>query len=901
MIDPAPPQTAAAPLREAPPLARAAEPVPLAPDYSLEPYDYAAAERIARELGVSETLATILVRRGHDSPESARAFLTADVAHDPFEFAAMEAAVEAIRAAVDAGRRITVHGDYDVDGVCSTAITVAAIRELGGHCDWLIPDRMGSGYGLSAEGVRTLIARRTELLVTVDCGISCAAEVAHARDAGMEVVVTDHHEPGAELPDCTILHPRVPQGAYPFGDLCGTGVAHKLCEALLGAERAAHDLDLVALATVADLVTLVDENRSFVRRGIAEARRGRRPGLRALAEVARIRGERLDETDMAFRLAPRINAAGRLYRADAGVELMLTADEDRAREIAAELDRANVERRMTERAVQTEAERALRELPEAEREAPGLVLAGEGWHPGVVGIVASRIAERHFKPALLLAIDDEGKAKGSGRSVSGFDLLAALHACAEPAGLGRYGGHRAAAGLEIDADRIADLRAAFAGHATEVLGTEPRARVERADAIVGVDALGSGLAEELERLGPFGQANRPVRLVVPGAKLEDVTPMGESGRHARFSLASAGRRIPGVAFGVEDGLERLAASGPHDVSVSIELNEWNGVVSPRVVLGSVHEGSAAAHALVASIAPEEFWDRVGTEVSAPLEGWPGASLRAFDPGVSEGRRTRLETRGSVLARIATLASAGGTVLVLCAEAPRRRALLERSLSGSALAGAPTALISASQPEAANAAGRDRIAAAGRGVALADWGALRRDASLARGFEHIVVCDPPPFEALAEATLHGAGWVHRAWGPEEIVLARRICEAEFPDRDSLAGVYRDLRDAAGADGSVSPERARQALCGLGRSHPRTPEVAGRFLRVLAELGLLAIGAPRPDSLVPGLELLSSERTSLDRSEAFVAYRSRSEEGTRCLSEQGQPSPTHSTARPTATAR
>ena len=870
------------PLRDAPPLAAADEPAVPDRDYGLEPFDYAAAERVRAELGISATLASILVRRGHTTPDLATSFLQADTVHDPSALGAVGRAVEIIRGAIAAGRRISVHGDYDVDGVCSTAITVAAVRELGGHCDWLIPDRMGTGYGLSSEGVRTLAERGTELLITVDCGISCAAEVAEAKRLGIEVIVTDHHEPGSELPDCPILHPRVADASgatYPFGDLCGTGVAHKLCEALLGPERAARDLDLVALATVADLVTLVDENRTLVRRGIAEARRARRPRLRALGEVARIRGERLDETDMAFRLAPRINAAGRLYRADAGVELMLTADETRAAEIASELDRANLERRMTEREVHAEAERALRELEPSEQAAPGLVLAGEGWHPGVVGIVASRISERHNKPALVLAIDAEGNAKGSGRSVPGFDLLGALRAVADDVPLGRFGGHRAAAGLEVTAERIPELRRAFAAHASAVLGTGPRVRLDRADAIVGVDGLGIEAAEELAGLGPFGQGNRPIRLVVPGARLEGVRPMGETGRHARFSLRAGNRRVPGVAFGVERSLERLA-DGPIDVGVSLELDEWNGVVSPRAVLAAAYEGTAAAHALVATITAEEFWERARAEADAPLEPAPAAPpLSEITSGAE--RRGLVEAGGSVLARIAALASSGSPVLVLTAEAPRRRALLERSLSSSALGGAPTALISAAQPRAANAAGLARIVAAERGVALADWGALRLDPDLARHFDHIVFCDPPPFRALAEAALAGRGWAHPAWGPDETVLARRVCESEFPDRESLAAVYRDLRDAAGPDGAIGAERARLALSGLGRSHPRTPEVAGRFMRVLGELGLMRVS--------PRLELLSSERTSLDRSRAFVAYRLQSEEGTRCLTAPGQQSP------------
>ena len=353
---------------------------------------------LTRELGLSGPVAVTLVRRGYRTPQQARAFLAADETHSPFAFNSMEAVCERVRAAIEAGRRITVHGDFDVDGVCATALMVSTLRELGAECDWFIPSRVDDGYGVSAENVRRLAERGTGLLLTVDCGITSVAEVVLARELGMEVVVTDHHQPAAELPDCLILHPQV--SGYPFEALCGTAVAWKLScglrgtgEGLGGQKRGGSgeslpvpgaafvDLDLVALATVADVVPLVGENRALVKRGLAEIRRAQRPGIRALLEVSKCEPERLDESDLGFRLAPRINAAGRLYRADAGVELFLTEDEGRAEEIAVELSRANSERRATEREVDAAAESARRELPEDLREARGFVVAGRGLAP----------------------------------------------------------------------------------------------------------------------------------------------------------------------------------------------------------------------------------------------------------------------------------------------------------------------------------------------------------------------------------------------------------------------------------------------------------------------------------------------------------------------------------------
>src|SRR6185312_10732702 len=296
----------------------------------------------------------------------------------------MDEVVAIVFAAIEAGERITVHGDFDVDGVSATALLVGALRDLGADCDWLIPDRIADGYGLSKENVEKLATRGTALLITVDFGITAVDEVALAQELGMEVVVTDHHQRDEVLPDCLILHPEV--SGYPFEALCGTAVAWKLACALREGAASEQDLDLVALATVADVVPLVGENRSLVKRGLAEMRRTKRVGLRALMEASKCEPTRLDEGDLAFRLAPRINAAGRLYRADAGVELFLTEDSARAAEIAIELGRANGERRATERQVDAAAEAARRELPDRLREAPALVVAGEGWHPGVVGI-----------------------------------------------------------------------------------------------------------------------------------------------------------------------------------------------------------------------------------------------------------------------------------------------------------------------------------------------------------------------------------------------------------------------------------------------------------------------------------------------------------------------------------
>ena len=848
--------------------------------FRLEPYSYPEVRALMEGLGLAEPVAVTLVRRGHRTVDEARAFLEAAEVHDPFEFGSMGEVTELIKNAVAHGHTITVHGDYDCDGVCSTAILVRALRELGARCDWYIPDRLGDGYGLTIAGVERLAARGTSLLLTADCGITCAGEVAAARAAGMDVIVTDHHEPDERLPDCPLLHPRL--SGYSFAELCATGVAYKLAAALLGAERAADDLDLVALATVADLVPLRGENRGLVRAGLRVARQGRRPGLRALCAAAGIGLGRLDEGDVAFRLAPRINAAGRLYRADAGVELMLTADEGRAAAIAAELDGVNRERRDAERLVLSAAEQARAALPAELASASGLVLAGEGWHPGVVGIVASRLAERHFVPVVLIGMDGEGRGRGSGRSVPGFDLLAALDACGEH--LLRYGGHRAAAGLEIEAGRLEDFRAAFVDYASATLGERDLVRTEVIDAVVGGESLGHEVAEQLERLAPFGMGNPGVRLLVPWAQVCEVRPMGEAERHARFRLQSGSRSALGVAFGVNGELKAAELADPVDVSLKLELNEWNGAVEPRVVLGELYPGGSgdAAKEPLYPIA-EEWWRRLDAERRAPLGDWPPPQI--VDSVAPDERRIVDRRGGSPVAAVAALASSGDSVLALCADALRRRELVERAATPARFGGGRVAIASGRLADEAARAAVAQLGEAGTGVALADWAALARMPSMAAHFEHVVLIDPPPFphlERLASAARAGGGegdrfgFLHLAWGEAEIELALRVHAEEWPLRPALVALYRALSD---------PDRdLRDSLQGAA-SHPRSPEVAGRRLRVLEEAGVVGW---EPSGTARALRVVSSETKDLERMPAFVAYRDRHEEGRRFLSRRRQPS-------------
>jgi single-stranded-DNA-specific exonuclease len=537
-------------------------------------------ERLRRELGVSDALGQVLVRRGLEEPDAARRFLAASEEHPPQAFAGIADAVAMILEHARAGSRITVHGDYDVDGICSTAILVRTLRELGADVDSFIPDRAGDGYGLSLATVERLAARGTRLLITADCAITAVEEVKAARELGVAVVVTDHHTPRADglLPDAPIVHPAV--CGYPFDGLCATAVAYKLAQALLGASggderRLSRDLDLVALATVADVVPLLDENRTLLRRGLRALAGTAKPGLRALMAVAGVDPSKVGEREIGFALAPRLNAAGRLYRADAGLELLLTEDPARAAQIARELDSANAERRQIERRIRFEAEAQMAEL--GERDA--YVLAAEGWHPGVIGIVASRMVESSGRPVVMVALDGE-RGRGSGRSIEAFDLLGGLRACEEH--LVRYGGHRAAAGVELERGCLDGFARALAEHATGALGPEQAASVERIDAVLDGTVLGLELAEELQSLAPFGRENQPVCLMLAEARLLDPRPMGE-GRHLRFTVDSAGVRARGVSFGQGASLP-VPEGETVRATFALEVNEWNGIVEPRLRL-----------------------------------------------------------------------------------------------------------------------------------------------------------------------------------------------------------------------------------------------------------------------------------------------------------------------------
>jgi single-stranded-DNA-specific exonuclease len=556
-------------------------------DWSITPCPQAEAAALSEALGVSETTARVLVRRGYGDPEEARAFLAGEMpAHDPFLLGNTAEAVEAIHAAIAGGKRICVHGDYDADGICATALAVLILRDLGAEVTWHLPSRFEEGYGVQRETLARLADEGCGLVLTVDCGVTAVEEIAEARARGLDVVVTDHHRPGETLPDCPVVATRPSE--YPFPELCGTGVVYKLGEALLGPghEALMRHLDLVAIATISDVVPLVDENRAFALAGLRALARTQKPGLRALMKSARVDPARVDEGAVGFRLAPRINASGRLCRPGAALELLLTEDSDEAGRLAHQLEELNRERQGVEDRILREAVAKVDEWPEAKQRRRGYVLADEGWHEGVIGIVASRLVERFHRPVVLIAGGGE-EWKGSGRSTVAFDLHGGLGACSSE--LERFGGHRAAAGLSIRPENVDAFADAFAAHADAVLTDEDLRSRTIVDAVVSGGELTLELCGELRRLAPFGIRNPGVTLLLPSCELGELATVGD-GKHLRFRVRERDRDSgSAIAFGLGTQLDRFRREGRYDVVFRLEENHWSGTVAPQLVVRRVFD------------------------------------------------------------------------------------------------------------------------------------------------------------------------------------------------------------------------------------------------------------------------------------------------------------------------
>jgi single-stranded-DNA-specific exonuclease len=577
--------------------------------WHIRPCSHLEALALARELEISETTARVLVRRGYGDPEAAGRFVGGgDPGHDPFALGDMAAACERIRDAIAKKERICVHGDYDADGICATALAVLVLRELGAEVDWHLPSRFEEGYGLAGETLERLAGEGCGLVLTVDCGITAVQEIAAAQARGLDVIVTDHHRPGETLPDCPIVATR-PSG-YPFPELCGTGVVWKLAQALAGVESDSlrRHLDLVAVATISDVVPLVDENRFLALAGLKALARTQKPGLRALMQSAGVDPAAVDEGAVGFRLAPRINAAGRLSHPEAALELLLTEDDKVAAELAGRLEELNRERQAVEDRILRHAVARVEDWPEAKRQRRGYVLADQSWHEGVIGIVASRLVERFHRPVVLIAGTD-GEWKGSGRSLPAFDLHHALAACSVH--LARFGGHRAAAGLSIEPEQVEAFAEAFATHADAALAESDLRPSTTVDAVVGGDELTLELCAELGRLAPFGLGNPGVTLLLPASELAEVATTAD-GKHLRFRVRHRDRPAgSAIGFGLGRQVDRARREVRHDVLFRLQENRWNGTIAPQLVVRDLIETPERYESLRAWLADEFRKDEAG--------------------------------------------------------------------------------------------------------------------------------------------------------------------------------------------------------------------------------------------------------------------------------------------------
>ena len=573
------------------------------PHWRVRPHDPGRVERLAKGANLHPLVARLLINRGIDDPAAARIHLDAkrQSLHDPELLPGVVEAAERLRKAVDAGRKIVIYGDYDVDGVCGVSLLWGCLKLAGArNVKAYIPHRVEEGYGVNAEALRKLGSEDgAELIVTVDCGITAVEEARLAREMGVELIVTDHHAIGPDLPDADVLvHPRLNGGSYPFPELCGCGVAFKLawqfCKSFGDGKRASPQmrdflleaLNLVALATVADVVPLEGENRIFVRHGLRGLVGEPSVGLKALLEVSGHLGrDRLNAGAIGFGLAPRINAAGRMERAMAAVEMLTTTDPDRARDLARTLDECNVRRQETERMMVAEAHEMIREAG-GSTDRGALVVGREGWHPGVIGIVAGRLAETYHRPSVVLAVN-EPVAQGSARSIPGLNLVEAIRACADGLLLG-FGGHAAAAGVKLAPARWKEFAERFDAHCKGVLTVEQLRRELLIDAETRLAELTLKACEAIDELEPFGIGNpRPVLAADRVRVAAEPRVMGDGRNHIKLRLAQGDAVVEAVGWRMAGRLKELGAGTLCSVAFHPSVNEWNGRRSVQLELKDI--------------------------------------------------------------------------------------------------------------------------------------------------------------------------------------------------------------------------------------------------------------------------------------------------------------------------
>ena len=542
-------------------------------------------DNLEKELGISRILATLLAQQGIDSTEQAKKFFepSMEEIHDPTLLHDMDKAVERIEQAVEKQEQITIYGDYDADGITSTSLMYETLLSIGANVNYYVPNRFTDGYGPNMDAYQRLIDNGTQLFITVDNGVSGKNVIDKVMEAGVDVVITDHHELPADLPNAVaIVHPRYPGSNYPFPDLSGVGVAFKVAWALTG-EFPVEELDLVAIGEIADVVNVTDENHALISYGIQQLRQGMRPGLAALMKLADIKANNLTDQDIGFGIAPRLNALGRIADANDGVKLLTSLDENESQKLAKEVDQANKERQNLVADIMKEAEEQANSS--ANQQKKTLLIVGKGWHQGVLGIVASRIMNETGKPTIVASTDQNNPTliKGSGRSIDSFNLFNALEAHREL--FTTFGGHPAACGLSFDQKNIVPLQIALEEEAVkQKFDPTVKQPLPIAMKLVPADVT-QQLYNDIQRVAPFGPGNMEPVFELNNVKVVDVKTMGQEHQHLKFSIVSDKKNLTVVAFGQGNLATLLSApTGQINLAVKVSLNEWRGKKSVQLML-----------------------------------------------------------------------------------------------------------------------------------------------------------------------------------------------------------------------------------------------------------------------------------------------------------------------------
>lgn len=628
---------------------------------------------LVKELNITPLVASLLINRGLDTVESARYFLFDhdQKFHDPFLLTGMDIAVSRIKLAIEKQEPILIFGDYDADGVTSTSIMMMTLKDLGADVQFYIPNRFTEGYGPNKQAFQYAKDIGIQLIITVDTGIAATNEAIAAKELGLDLIITDHHEPGPELPDAlAIIHPKLKNSDYPFHELAGVGVAFKLAHALYG-KLPEHLLEIAAIGTIADLVSLKGENRLIAKRGIKNLKNTKNIGLKAVFKRAGTELHSIDEETIGFLIAPRLNAVGRLGSADPAVELLLTEDVIEAEAIAEEIEQLNKERQAIVSEITAQAIKEVEEnYPISEHSV--LVIGQEGWNAGVIGIVASKLVEKYYRPTIILSFDQEkGIAKGSARSIFGFDLFNNLSNCRDI--LPHFGGHPMAAGMTLKLEDVDELRNRLNAAAREQLSEADFIPATKLDGEFHLQDINLESLEEMQMLAPFGMDNPKPKIMLKEANIAGIRKIGSNQTHLKMTIEDEGYSLDGVGFGLGSLYEHISPSSKISVIGELSINEWNNIRKPQIFLQDL------------AINSWQLFDIRGVRrLESVMNIIPKEQAKWFVFHEENERKFRENIEGKLI-RIRSLEEAGMTEIdnanIILADLPPSKDILERLFQG----------------------------------------------------------------------------------------------------------------------------------------------------------------------------------------------------------------------------